>query len=195
MKQTRAFRVNITKADKADLMELARMKGEPYGIFFDTSGRVHSEPINPTAQYSYLWRTDEETAKPGGYIMEILSNGSHWAGEKESPIEDLFKVLETHPLDRRWEATSPFIQTDPEWIEPYPGSTGHLTRYRTSSNPYPGHKVTIFCGNFLTISHGFRIHTDDPGLIEKLTKAIEANMQRPDYLKQEKPTPITNCTL
>ena len=29
------------------------------GIFFDTSGNARIEPINPNANYEYLWRSDE----------------------------------------------------------------------------------------------------------------------------------------
>jgi len=34
-------------------------EGKARGIFFDTSGNARIEVINPTAQYQYLWRSDQ----------------------------------------------------------------------------------------------------------------------------------------
>lgn len=59
MKQNRPFNVVITKQDKANCRANADRFGCPYGIFFSTSGKAIIEPVNPTAQYSYLWRTDQ----------------------------------------------------------------------------------------------------------------------------------------
>jgi hypothetical protein len=58
MKQTRRFQTIITNADKKGMRELAKSQGKHYGVFFDTSGKVRMEQINPTAQYDYLFRTD-----------------------------------------------------------------------------------------------------------------------------------------
>lgn len=121
------------------------------------------------------------------FITEILSNGSHWMGEKEDPIESLLDSLEKYPLDRTFEKYGNFIQDDPEWIRAVPGPSGYLTRWEPTETPYPGHKVTRFWGNFLTVSHVFSIDTDDPKVIETLTKAIRANQTRKDYLSQPKP--------
>ena len=59
MKQRRLFQVTITRADKAAMQVLADRYARPYGVFFDTSGKAHMEPVNPTAQYDYIWRTDQ----------------------------------------------------------------------------------------------------------------------------------------
>jgi hypothetical protein len=59
MKQTRLFQVKITEDDKAKLLADSKRFNCHYGIFFDTSGKVRTEQINPTAQYEYLWRTDK----------------------------------------------------------------------------------------------------------------------------------------
>jgi len=37
----------------------AQRKSKVCGIFFDTSGNARSEVINSTAQYQYLWRSDQ----------------------------------------------------------------------------------------------------------------------------------------
>ena len=57
MKQTKAFSVTIHKKDKSDLETFALKDGYQRGIFFDTSGKARMEIINPTAQYSYLFKT------------------------------------------------------------------------------------------------------------------------------------------
>lgn len=100
----------------------------------------------------------------------INSNGSKWYGQEPDTIEDLLQALEKYPLDRRFEAYGNFIMREPEMVD---GSrmTG----------------LTRFWGNFYTASHVFCIDTDEPEVIEKLTKAIRANQQRPDYLSQPVP--------
>lgn len=59
MKQTRPFRAVLSAQDKRNARELARMRGTAYGWFFDTSGKMRLEPVNPGAQYGYVWRTDQ----------------------------------------------------------------------------------------------------------------------------------------
>jgi len=102
-------------------------------------------------------------------MLDIISCGSHWAGERESTIEDLLEVLNNHPLDRTFEKYGNFVDSSPEWIK---------------ENPYPGIKVTSFFGNFLTISFVFNIKTDEQPIIDRLTVAIRENQKRPDYLSQ-----------
>lgn len=63
MKQRRPFQITITKVDKTALKSLAKSHGTHYGIMFDTGGKFHVERINPTAQYAYVWRTDEDLIK------------------------------------------------------------------------------------------------------------------------------------
>jgi hypothetical protein len=60
IKQRRPFTAIIPDHYKRMLVAQAENKGCHYGIFFDTSGRVRTERINPTAQYNYLFRTDEQ---------------------------------------------------------------------------------------------------------------------------------------
>jgi hypothetical protein len=53
------FRVVITEEDRLNLLRLAESKGVPYGVFFTSSGAAWFEPVNPNAQYHYIYRTDE----------------------------------------------------------------------------------------------------------------------------------------
>jgi hypothetical protein len=106
----------------------------------------------------------------GDKMIDIISNGSHWYSEKPDTIDALLAVLADEPLDRTFERYGNFANPDPQWIK---------------GNPYPGLKVTVFFGNFYTVSHAFTIYTDDPETIAKLTATIRANQQRADYLSQK----------
>jgi hypothetical protein len=91
---------------------------------------------------------------------EVQSNGSKWAGQKPDTIQKLLEVLDTHALDRTFEAFGNFVE---------PLETGGVS----------------FFGNFQEVSHVFSINTTDQNLIKRLTDAIRANQQRPDYLSQQ----------
>lgn len=94
-------------------------------------------------------------------MMTIIhGNGSTWAGGVPDPIEKLYEVLATHVLDRRLEPI--FAQ--------------NLDR-----------GVVLFTGNFLHLSHGFRIESDDPEVCENLFMLIRANKLWPDYKEQPSP--------
>ena len=106
----------------------------------------------------------------------IRSNGSKWAGEEPDTIETLCDRLQTHPLDKCFEDYGNFIVWTPriavqngegEWIGGEP--------------LYPGEGMVSFFGNFATYSHVFSIDTNDLEIIERLTRLIRANQQRPDY--------------
>lgn len=59
MKQKKPFQITLTQQTKDNLKALAKQNGCHYGIMFDTSGKAHTERINPNAQYNYVYRTDE----------------------------------------------------------------------------------------------------------------------------------------
>lgn len=101
----------------------------------------------------------------------IQSNGSKWMGEEPDSIETLLALLETEPLDRTFEPEcyGNFITVDP-------------VNMRGEKLLPPG--GVSFFGNFFNVSHVFSIDTTDAVLIERLTKAIRSNQQRPDYLAQ-----------
>lgn len=95
----------------------------------------------------------------------IHSNG----GGKVQDIEALFDRLASHPLDRTFEAYGDFVTVDP---------------VNGRGEPMIGPGGAAFFGNFLTYSHVFRLETDDPELVARLTAAIRSNQQRADYLDQ-----------
>ncbi len=55
--QNRPFRCVIPKSVKSGLQQMAKQDGVQRGIFFDTSGRVQCERVNPAAKYNYLFKT------------------------------------------------------------------------------------------------------------------------------------------
>lgn len=124
-------------------------------------------------------------------MLLINGNGSKWAGSSEDPIEKLYEMLELHPLDRVFERYGNFIQVAPRVClsltrDPMTGiQTAVEGGLMYSENPH----TQRFQGNFLTISHGFCIDTDEPGVIDKLTRMIRGNQQRADYLSQKAPEP------
>ena len=93
-------------------------------------------------------------------MTTIIDNGSNWAGGEPDTLDDLCAVLKSEPLNRDFEAFGNFILADDA-------------------------PVIRFWGNFANVSHVFSIDSDDPAVIERLTKAIRENQQRADYLSQE----------
>lgn len=104
---------------------------------------------------------------------EIISNGSRWAGQAPATIEELLNILTTEPLDPRFERYGNFIN----WL----GSeqTGILDpQLRQQAK---AENVFRFWGNFLNISHVFRIDTNDRSLIRHIARAIRANQKSAAY--------------
>lgn len=112
-------------------------------------------------------------------MLEIISNGNKWANtdtpwrtiEPES-IESLIEVLGKYPLDPRFEKYGNFVNPAPEFIKP------------EAKIKYAG--CTSFFGNFYTLSHVFNIYTDEPEIIDRLSKAIEANIATKEYKQARK---------
>lgn len=110
-----------------------------------------------------------------GYKTTIHSNGSKWAGEAPDTIEKLIEVLKENTIEERffdkWEKDrheKPSI-----WKNLCPISINEPSKGEGFYGDPEG--STIFFGNFEEISHVFRIATNDPTIIEKLTPAIKAN--------------------
>ncbi len=103
-------------------------------------------------------------------MVNIFSNGSKWAGEAPDTIDKLCEVLGEYTLDRYWECY---------------GSGGFITVPDTDSPVNNG--MHHFFGNFSKLSHVFNIETDEPEVIERLTRAIRANQQTAGYLAQPDP--------
>ena len=111
-----------------------------------------------------------QTADAAYSETTIASNGSRWYGEEVGPVDQLLAALAEHPLARHFEVYGNFIFPHEE--------AGRVE----------------FWGNFYAISHVFHVITRDASLIERLTKAIRANQERPDYLAQPVPEPLPACS-
>ena len=96
----------------------------------------------------------------------VHSNGSKWAGQEPDSVETLLSVLNKHTLDRRFGSFWTRSKIGDRWAKP---------------------GMVRFFGNFIDLSHVFSIDTDEPELIERITKAICRNRQKPEYRKQPKP--------
>jgi hypothetical protein len=92
-------------------------------------------------------------------ITIVEHNGSKFYGEAPDPIEALLDVLAREPLRRTFENYGNFAM---------PERDGYVR----------------FWGNFFAVSHCFSIYTNDPDVIDRLTKAIRENQQRVDYKAQ-----------
>lgn len=102
-------------------------------------------------------------------MLEIIGNGSKWAGDVPDSVDTLLQVLSEHPLDHR---LAPFIR-------PYDSLTPLPNRVLEKK---PAGTMQFF-GDFVTVSHCFRIYTDEPLLIEALTDAITKNMASAEYIR------------
>jgi hypothetical protein len=89
--------------------------------------------------------------------MQIISNGSKWAGQAPDTIDTLIDVLGRETLDPRFEDYGDFIST-------------------SESDPT---FVWVF-GNFQTVSHVFNISGSREELVGVI-QAIEANKETADY--------------
>lgn len=114
----------------------------------------------------------------------ITSNGSHWAGEEPSAVEELFEVLAREPLDASFERFGNFIIRNP-----YEGVQTKAGEWSDGKPLFPGEDVTRFFGNFLCVSHVFNIDTTDPELAARLTAAIRANQRTAAYRQAKKKQP------
>lgn len=90
-------------------------------------------------------------------MIEIISNGSKWAGEPPDPIEHLFEALRTETLDPVFENYGGFFWYDRE--------TGLATAW----------------GNFLAVSHVFQIE-GTLAEMRPLALALKVARHRPEYL-------------
>lgn len=110
-------------------------------------------------------------------MLEIISNGSKWAGQSPDTVGVLLEVLSKHTLDPRFEQYGNFVRADTPDIYI---RDGHV-------QAIPG--AFRFFGNFIDVSHVFNIRTDEPAIIKALTDAIEANKRTQAYL-DNRPEPV-----
>jgi len=100
-------------------------------------------------------------------MLKIWSNGSKWAGEQPDGIEVLLEVLASEPLRPDFEDYGGgfyYRLDDPQY--------GYMDE--TQREAIRGQ--VRFVGNFAHLSHVFCIDTDEPELIDSLTKAIDTNL-------------------
>jgi hypothetical protein len=88
-------------------------------------------------------------------MLDIVNNGSQWAGQPPAPIERLYEVLENYTLDYHF---------------------NHISRIG---------EIYQFRGNFRLLTHVFNIYTDDPVIIKKMRILFCKNKRRKEYQKQK----------
>lgn len=103
----------------------------------------------------------------------ILLNGETCFDTTDAAIACLTDLLGHHPLNRGYELFSGFIEHD---------ARDGSGRWRQGVE-----NAVSFFGDFFDISHFFHLVTNDAAVVERLTGAIAANRQRPDYLRQPPP--------
>lgn len=127
-----------------------------------------------------------------------VGHGSPLPGWPPFTLEGLFEALERWTLDPTWELLTPEGQEviPQRYDTPYWGAAwaakengyrvtpdgAPFMTYVTTRPIVPGHPLArSYTGNFLAVSLGFNIVTDDPALWERLDAAIAANMARPEW--------------
>lgn len=100
------------------------------------------------------------------YLNKITNPAAPWSFIDDTE-ENILHDLERYPLDPVFELYGNFINPSPEWLS------------EEVAAKYAG--CTSIFGNFLTLSHAFRLVTDDPGLISRLSAAVEQNKATPEY--------------
>lgn len=128
-------------------------------------------------------------------FVYIQHNGSHFAGTPPDDVSVLLDVLGREPLDPCFEKYGNFWTCDPcegvrnpRWSYTYPNEPQFIDGPRI----FKADGVYSFFGNFLNLSHGFGIYTNDPDTIQQLTAAIRMNQQRPDYQRAAAVTETVN---
>ena len=117
-------------------------------------------------------------------MLNIISNGSKWAGEEPDSINELLSLLRREPLDPSFEAYGNFVHPALRARVEYDGCN---TVYVDGDPIYPDAPDAVrFFGNFFTTSHAFTIDTDEPAIIETLTAAIRANQATDVYVSAKR---------
>jgi hypothetical protein len=97
----------------------------------------------------------------------VVSNGSQPNGGEPATVGELLELLKEHPLDPMFEDYGNFANDCP-------------ISYKTDKPLLPAGWWS-FWGNFQTISHVFKIVTNDAQAIQDLRQAILANQASPGY--------------
>lgn len=100
------------------------------------------------------------------YLNHVTNPAAPWSFISDTE-ENILHDLEHHTLDPIFELYGNFVNSSPEWL------SGEVAA------KYAG--CTLISGNFLTISHAFRLVTDEPALISRLSSAIAQNKETEEY--------------
>lgn len=100
------------------------------------------------------------------YQNKVMNPAAPWSFIDDTE-ENILHDLAHYTLDPIFELYGDFVDPAPEWLDD------------AAAEKYAG--CTSIFGNFLTYSHAFRLVTDDPGLIARLTAAIDRNRATPEY--------------
>lgn len=100
------------------------------------------------------------------YQNKVTNPAAPWSFIDDTE-ENILHDLERYTLDPVFELYGNFINPAPEWLS------------EEVAAKYAG--CTSISGNFLTLSHAFRLVTDDPGLISRLSAAVMQNKATPEY--------------
>lgn len=99
------------------------------------------------------------------YENKVINPEKPWSFMDDTK-ENILKDLAEYTLDPVFEDYGNFVYT-PHWDE------------EELAEKYKG--LTAISGNFLNLSHAFRILTDDMELIKELTEAIRKNQETKEY--------------
>ena len=100
------------------------------------------------------------------YLNTVVDDDRPWASKPDSE-ENILRHLAKYTLDPVFERYGDFVNPNPQWL------------YEKDAEKYRG--CAYIFGNFLTFSHAFRVVTDNPDLIQRLTDAINRNKATPEY--------------
>jgi hypothetical protein len=114
-------------------------------------------------------------------MIQILANGSKWAGEPPDIIEDLLFRLQNHTLDPMFEVYGNFIIENPRLAKSVIERDG-TTEIVGGELMFPGINVYHFFGNFAFIGAVFSLYTDELDVVYSLTKAIRQNQMTDQYV-------------
>lgn len=100
------------------------------------------------------------------YLNTVANPDAPWSFIPDTE-ENILYDLERYTLNPVFEFYGNFVNPSPEWLS------------QEVAAKYAG--CTSIFGNFLYLSHAFRLVTDDPGLITRLSAAIDQNKATPEY--------------
>lgn len=99
------------------------------------------------------------------YENQVINPEKPWSFIDDTK-ENILKDLAEYTLDPVFEEYGNFVYM-PTWCD------------KEAADKYKG--LTAISGNFLTLSHAFRLLTDDKQLIKELTEAIRKNQKTEEY--------------